>query len=575
MRNSLQHRLLVYFLIVSLLPSILFFSYYLFSTQRNTAQQLQQDRQILLDHAMEKIENQLTQVNEFVSWIQQEETINGLLERTEEQATVYNEKNHLASQMLRDQFAYRPITQYMLSFVLLGDNGIDLRGGTEAYLIDKKQIEQVISTQQKDQYWGGRIQNLTQLTENQTIIVYCRPIAHRESGKHIGDLVILFSPQLVSSELTDILALDDGRIDLYNHAGDLIFSSGEASQADTQTLSTQALSTGWTLVQTVEAHALNQQLRSVIESTLILAITIIVAMIFLSVFLSQNLAAPINRMAVRIRRISEGNFSHLPEVTEPHPNSEMEELDRRIQDMGYNIQMLLHQQEEKQKLELQMLQAQMNPHFLYNTLASIRLMASLQGKNSVSGMIEALSSLLRANLSGSSDIIPLAEEIELLNSYLYIQDTRLKGRLRYRFDVPDELRDKQVLKFILQPIAENAVLHGIGNRSLGGEICLRAWTENDVLLLEITDDGQGMDEATMQDLRSKLANWNALDTSREHGIALCNVQARIQLRWGNTYGLEINSILDKGTCVRMRVPLLIVGDQEESGMDDFAKGSDC
>lgn len=556
MRNSLQHRLLVYFLIVSLLPAVLFFSYYLFSTQQNTAQQLQQDRQILLDHAMEKIENQLTQVNEFVSWIQQEETINGLLERTEEQAAVYDEENHSASQMLRDQFAYRPITQYMLSFILLGDNGIDLRGGTEAYLIDKKQIEQVIFTQPKDQYWGGQIQNLTQLTENQTVIVYCRPIAQRESGEHIGNLVILFSPRLVSSELTDILALDDGRIDLYNHAGDLIFSSGEASHADTQTLSTQALSTGWTLVQTVESHALNQQLRSVIESTLILAITIIVAMIFLSIFLSQNLAAPINRMAVRIRQISEGNFSHLPEVTEHHPNSEMEELDRRIQDMGDNIQMLMHQQEEKQKLELQMLQAQMNPHFLYNTLASIRLMASLQGKNSVSGMIEALSSLLRANLSGSSDIIPLAEEIELLNSYLYIQDTRLKGRLRYQFNVPDELRDKQVLKFILQPIAENAVLHGIGNRPLGGEILLRVWIENDVLLLEITDDGQGMDEPTMQDLRSKLANWNALDTSQGHGIALCNVQARIQLRWGNAYGLEINSILDKGTCVRVRVPLL-------------------
>ncbi|MGM9616306.1 histidine kinase [Butyricicoccus sp.] len=576
MRNSLQHRLLVYFLVVSLLPSVFFLSYYLFSAQKEAEQQLQEDQQILLDHAMEKIESRLTQVNEFVSWTLHEETINGLLERTETQAAVYNAENHLAAQMLQEQFAYRPITQCMLSFILLGKNGVELRGGTEAYLIDTKQIQQVIASQQNNQYWGGCIDNLTLLTENPTVIVYCRPVMHQENGAYIGDLVILFSPQLISEELTDLLALEDGMVALYNDSGDLMFSSGQEPKADAQSFSVHALSTGWTLTQTIETNVLNQQVKPILKSTLILAMTVIVLMIFLSIFLSQNLAAPINRMAMRIRRISEGDFSHLPEETVRNHDSEIEELDRRIQDMGDSIQMLLQQQEEKQKLELQMLQAQMNPHFLYNTLSSIRLMASLQGKSSVAEMIEALSCLLRANLSGSSDLIPLSEEIELLNSYLYIQDTRLKGRLRYRFEVPDDLKNKQVLKFILQPLAENSILHGIGNNPLGGEIVLHVWEKDAALWLELCDDGVGMDETTVQSLRNRLAYGDISDTKQAgHGIALRNVQARIQLRWGKTYGLQLDSALSKGTCVCLRLPLLTAENGEERKKDAASENSDC
>lgn len=575
MRNSLQYRLLIYFLVVSLLPSVFFFSYYLCLMQQQTEQQLQENQQILLEHVMEKLENRVTQANEFVSWTLHEETIYRLLEQTEESAAVYDIKNHSASQMLLDQFAYRPITGYILSFILLGENGIDLRGGTEAYLIDTEQIRQVISNQKEDQYWGGCIDNPTRLTENPTVIAYCHPVIEYETGAHIGDLCLLFSPQLISEELTDAITFGDGITALYNNTGDLLFMTGEEPEGDVQSFSVHAQSTGWTLTQTMENNILNQQLKPLLESAMVLTATIIILMILVSIFLAQNLSAPINRMALRIHRISEGDFSHLPELPGRNHDSEIEELDRCIQNMGDSIQTLMQQQEEKQKLELQMLQAQMNPHFLYNTLSSIRFMAALQGKSSVSEMIEALSCLLRANLSGSSELIPLKEEIELLQSYLYIQDTRLKGRLQYQFEVPDHLQNKAVLKFILQPIAENAILHGIGNNSLGGELSLRAWEENDALWLALTDDGTGMDETAVQNIRRMLDNWSESDPKQSgHGIALRNVQARIQLRWGKTYGLHLDSAVGKGTQVCIRLPLLPIETIDERNNHEPFKSTD-
>lgn len=563
MKNMLQRRLLGYFLLISLVPTFLFLGCYLYSTQRQMQRQMQNERRILLEHAAEKIGSRITQVNEFVSWTVRDETIRSLMYRSSEQAAIYDETSHAAAQILREQFSYRPITRYMLAFILMGDNGIDLRAGTEGYLIDVAQIRFAMEHEQKSPQWDGITRNLTTLTENTMVIPYYRHITNESTGQSLGDLLILFSPDLFADELTEILLLDDGHLGLYNEKGDLLFSAGTepASEDQTKLLSVDIPSTGWKLQQKPET-ALGQQIWTLISAGCLFVAVVAGFLVALSVFLSKNISLPIERLTAHIRRLSSGDFTHT--VTTVRGSSEIDEVDRRLQDMGDDIQRLLHQQEEKQRLELYMLQSQINPHFLYNTLNSIRLMATLQGKNSIAEMIEALGRLLRANLAGSEEMIPLREELGLLESYLYIQDTRLKGKLCVEMQVPQELMECSVLKFVLQPLAENAILHGIGSRPTGGTLRIMAEKQEGVLLLSVADDGCGIAEEKAVELRKKLsiADAEAIPNG-SHGMALRNVQTRIQLRWGKQYGLSFDTKLGMGTVMRLALPLLRREQEEE------------
>ena len=562
-KNVLQRRLLGYFLLISLVPTFLFLGCYLYSTQRQMQRQMQNERRILLEHAAEKIGSRITQVNEFVSWTVRDETIRSLMYRSSEQAAIYDETSHAAAQILREQFSYRPITRYMLAFILMGDNGIDLRAGTEGYLIDETQIRFAMENEQKSPQWDGITRNLTTLTENTMVIPYYRHITNESTGQSLGDLLILFSPDLFADELTEILLLDDEHLGLYNEKGELLFSAGTepASEEQTKLLSVDIPSTGWKLQQKPET-ALGQQIWTLISAGCLFVAVVAGFLVALSVFLSKNISLPIERLTAHIRRLSSGDFTHT--VTMVRGSSEIDEVDRRLQDMGDDIQRLLHQQEEKQRLELYMLQSQINPHFLYNTLNSIRLMATLQGKNSIAEMIEALGRLLRANLAGSEEMIPLREEIGLLESYLYIQDTRLKGKLCIEMQVPQELMECSVLKFVLQPLAENAILHGIGSRPTGGTLRIMAEKQEDVLLLSVADDGCGIVEEKAVELRKKLsiADAEAIPNG-SHGMALRNVQTRIQLRWGKQYGLSFDTKLGMGTVMRLALPLLRREQEEE------------
>lgn len=562
-KNVLQRRLLGYFLLISLVPTFLFLGCYLYSTQRQMQRQMQNERRILLEHAAEKIGSRITQVNEFVSWTVRDETIRSLMYRSSEQAAIYDETSHAAAQILREQFSYRPITRYMLAFILMGDNGIDLRAGTEGYLIDEAQILFAMEHEQKSPQWDGITRNLTTLTENTMVIPYYRHITNESTGQSLGDLLILFSPDLFADELTEILLLDDEHLGLYNEKGELLFSAGTepASEEQTKLLSVDIPSTGWKLQQKPET-ALGQQIWTLISAGCLFVAVVAGFLVALSVFLSKNISLPIERLTAHIRRLSSGDFTHT--VTMVRGSSEIDEVDRRLQDMGDDIQRLLHQQEEKQRLELYMLQSQINPHFLYNTLNSIRLMATLQGKNSIAEMIEALGRLLRANLAGSEEMIPLREEIGLLESYLYIQDTRLKGKLCIEMQVPQEMMECSVLKFVLQPLAENAILHGIGSRPTGGTLRIMAEKQEDVLLLSVADDGCGIVEEKAVELRKKLsiADAEAIPNG-SHGMALRNVQTRIQLRWGKQYGLSFDTKLGMGTVMRLALPLLRREQEEE------------
>jgi two-component system sensor histidine kinase YesM len=214
----------------------------------------------------------------------------------------------------------------------------------------------------------------------------------------------------------------------------------------------------------------------------------------------------------------------------------------------------VREQENLKKAELRALQAQINPHFLYNTLDTIIWMAEAQKTAQVVEIVSALSSFFRISLSKGKDWITIGEEIERTKSYLTIQRMRYRDILDYRIDVDEDVLDNTILKLILQPLVENALYHGIKNKRQGGTITVRARPLSDEeIVLEVEDNGIGFTAEKLEQVNAKLADEMG-DIRLESGFGIDNVNKRIKLYYGRQYGLSIRSEYLIGTCVSLIIP---------------------
>jgi len=214
----------------------------------------------------------------------------------------------------------------------------------------------------------------------------------------------------------------------------------------------------------------------------------------------------------------------------------------------------IKEQENLKKAELRALQAQINPHFLYNTLDTIIWMAESKKTDQVVKIVTALSSFFRISLSKGMDWITIGEEVERIKSYLTIQKMRYHDILDFKIDVEEDVAENTILKLILQPLVENALYHGIKNKRQGGTISVRARRKGaDEVLLEVEDDGIGFTPQKLAQLRAEL-NDDSGEIKLENGFGIGNVNNRIRLYYGKQYGLSIESEYSTGTCVILVIP---------------------
>ena len=214
----------------------------------------------------------------------------------------------------------------------------------------------------------------------------------------------------------------------------------------------------------------------------------------------------------------------------------------------------IKEQENLKKAELRALQAQINPHFLYNTLDTIIWMAESKKTDQVVEIVTALSSFFRISLSKGMDWITIGEEVERIRSYLTIQKMRYHDILDFKIEVDQAVSENTILKLILQPLVENALYHGIKNKRQGGTISVRARRKNeDEVLLEVEDDGIGFTPEKLTQLRSELEDDSG-DIKSESGYGIGNVNNRIRLYYGKQFGLSLQSEYNTGTCVTLVIP---------------------
>jgi len=209
--------------------------------------------------------------------------------------------------------------------------------------------------------------------------------------------------------------------------------------------------------------------------------------------------------------------------------------------------------------QMKSLEARINSHFLFNTLEAINSMAELDDNEQISTMSLALGNMFRYSIKTQSELVSLADELNHVNDYIAIQQIRFSNRFLVTIDIPSELYQLKVLKLILQPLVENALYHGLDYCSHGNQVSIVARQEQNILNITISDDGKGMSEATLSDLKQKLqemATFTELGHRNKESIGLKNIHTRIELYYGIGYGLQLHSKENLGTQITIRTPIL-------------------
>lgn len=292
----------------------------------------------------------------------------------------------------------------------------------------------------------------------------------------------------------------------------------------------------------------DRSVREMIRLSVVLAAAVLAAALLTSWLLSRQLSRPLRELSSAMERFETdaGHFVYRP----VDGAREVRELSGSFGHMVLRIQQLMSQVRQEEinlrKTELKALQAQINPHFLYNTLDSIAWMCEQGRSGDAVKMIHALARLFRISISRGHELIPVAREIEHAENYLEIQKYRYKNQFTYSFDVDPGCLNYYCNKITLQPIIENAILHGLDLLVDEGSIDVQVCQEGEDIVFRVRDNGVGMSE---EQAAAILA-----DGQDRAGIGIKNVNDRLQIYFGKQYGLRITSELDVGTCVEIRMP---------------------
>ena len=314
--------------------------------------------------------------------------------------------------------------------------------------------------------------------------------------------------------------------------------------------------TGWKLVGVVPSENLWDNYGQLVLFFLFVVLFSVFLLVFVNLRLSEWITAPVKKLDRAVKELEHGSTEVDFDVGGP---GEVEHLSHSIRSMVSTMRHLMddiiEQEEQKRRSELEVIQSQINPHFLYNTLDSVIWMTENGRTDDAVVMLTSLARFFRISLSRGSSIIPIRDELEHARHYLTIQKMRYKNKFSATITAEDGVESLYTIKLIVQPILENAIYHGMAYADGDGEITVRAFRDGGDVLIEVSDNGPGMPEEVVESLLDPNGPAAAAG-AKGSGIGFRNVHRRIRLTFGADYGLTIFSEPDDGTTVRIRLPAL-------------------
>ncbi|MCD9024188.1 sensor histidine kinase [Cohnella silvisoli] len=413
-----------------------------------------------------------------------------------------------------------------------------------------------------------------------------RSIVSKETNEEIGLIYVDMDLQVIRNILSSLKQKKSTEFFIVDNEGSLVYSYDEKNLGepfdrpelmsdgkpregnqiirldDRRQLMTSNYSkkVGWWYITATDLEPLLQPNERAIRNIILIStVLLLVLLSIISFLVSSSITNPIKQLQKAMRQLDNDRF--LP-VGGIHTRDEIGSLVNSYNDMIRKIADLINTVYKagikEREAQLIALQTQINPHFLHNTLNSISCMAEVQGVQEISIVCKAVSDLFRYSIKAGSGAVALREEIASIKQYMTIQSFRYENRIEAVFNVDESLLDCKVLKLSLQPIVENAVYHGLEPKRGKGVVIIGMETEEDALILSVFDNGIGMNETRLARMRQSLVE--SIDITKQGpagGVGLKNVHDRLQLYYGDHYGLKINSAEGTGTSVLLRMPLTL------------------
>ncbi len=412
-------------------------------------------------------------------------------------------------------------------------------------------------------------------------ITYIRPIYKFPASERIGLLIIdinyvylreIFTYSSLATEESEKILVVNSRGDTlftfpYNLNMDFLkndhpelFSPGQhvlemnIFNKDSFIISESFEQNDWRIVRVFFKDKIHSTTNLLFAMLILFLIGMAVIYLIISLLLSNSIAKPIIDLNAKLKIIQKGDFSVKIQTDR---EDEIGQLGETFNKMTVRIDKLLKQsvaeQKRKSDLQFEVLEAQINPHFLYNTLDSIKWLAVLQGMENISDMVSSLINLLKYNISGSTRMVSLEDEINSVKNYISIQQFRYGDIFSVDYEIPDNMLNLKIMKFILQPLVENAIFHGLKDMDSKGKILVEAQrTDNNSITFRISDNGTGFVFK-----KDGSIHENTLKSRGMHsGIGIKNIQERMTLYFGSEYGLTFSNTASGGACASLRHPLI-------------------
>jgi Putative regulator of cell autolysis len=416
----------------------------------------------------------------------------------------------------------------------------------------------------------------SKLTNNMNCFCICRLIRD-EKCEEIGYLMIMVKENFFKSIMDNLNFGKDSLTYVFSQDGSIMFTNAKTqkytgilksnfkkySNGKYTTINSlnghnylitsyKSSYTGWTLVNLVPMTYLLKGEKIYTQITIIASIIFVILSILTAISFSNNIGKPIRSLISTMREISNGNLSKRSKIVK---GLEMSELSNHFNNMIDRVNVLMQLNEQKQReaarIELAMLQAQINPHFLYNTLNTIRWISIINQQDQIKNLLDSLSKLLINTFRTDEEVITMESEIDLLQNYTKIMMVRYNTFI-LQLDIDPEASQCLILKFILQPFVENCIIHGFRDINRMGIITIKVVRDSGNLLIVIKDNGEGIPDNEKQ----KILEQRQLGKKQYNSIGIYNVQRRVKLRYGEDYGISIIENVIPGTEIEIKLPIV-------------------
>lgn len=330
----------------------------------------------------------------------------------------------------------------------------------------------------------------------------------------------------------------------------------------------QNIQTGWKIaVFTSEQEMFHDIERNMLRNILILAVISLLAFV-VSSYYTRSIAAPLEHFCAAIRNMGNGKLNKI-ELQDRRITREVMNVVDNYNEMADRMNDYLNREliyERNQRIiQSKMLKYQINPHFLYNTLNTIASMGELSDFPEIVTIAKNLSYIMQYNLRGSS-FVNLESEIEMVKSYIEIQQIRFPDTFAVQYDIADDVKELRIIKFILQPIVENIFQHGFSKKNKGNQILIRAYREEKRLFLIVKDNGKGIEKEKIREINERLAEERKYtdqeDTGEHQSIGIYNVNRRIRIYYGKEYGVRIAENTAQGTEMILTLGVSVEGEEQ-------------